>query len=295
MQQRKSHNETDDSIAAIFIPIEDIQRNPLNPRGAVKAEDVSELAASIKKHGVMQPILVDFDCKIIAGERRFVAAKSAGLTQIPVVFRDVQNDREVSELALIENIQRQDLKPITEARAYADLMKRGLSVDEITEHTGIRRDKVYRMLRLLKLPTSVQESVESQTLAIDAALALLQIEDTDTRKVIATKAIRENLTTAAIRQEAGLKPHKRESSKCSLQDRRTLIINHALDRIESAKAMIEPLTGFGKSASNLTDIERRLRVIGKDLEQEQNAMIDLLMKENKESRRRQTVKESRGA
>jgi len=161
------------------LTIADIGPNPFQPRSRFDDEAIQELAASIKSTGVLQPVLVrrttEGGYQLVAGERRLRAARVAGLERIPAVVRDV-GEREMTELALIENIQREDLNPIDEANAYQGLAERvGLTHDQISERVGKQRASITNSLRLLALPPEVMEMVSRGTLTAGHARALLAI------------------------------------------------------------------------------------------------------------------------
>ena len=164
------------------LDIEALAPNDLQPRLQMDDARLDELAASIRSHGVIQPIVVrkaGDGYRIIAGERRWRAAKRAGLTRVPVVFKDVGGERasqDLLELALIENIQREDLNPIDEAKAYRRLADEfHLTQDAIAGAVGKDRATVANTLRLLKLPSEVQNDVASAALSMGHARALLAL------------------------------------------------------------------------------------------------------------------------
>jgi ParB family chromosome partitioning protein len=165
------------------VPIEFLKPNPRNPRRNFSEEELNELAGSIKQHGVIQPIVVRpmkgaHDCyEIIAGERRRRAAKLAGLHEVPIVPADV-TDSDALEIAIIENVQREDLNPMEEAQGYhalADEFKR--SQDDIARIVGKSRSHVANMMRLTKLPAEVQAYISSGQLSAGHARALIGVPD----------------------------------------------------------------------------------------------------------------------
>jgi len=157
-----------------------IAPNPFQPRTRFDEAGLKELADSIRATGVIQPILVRRhgvgEYQLVAGERRLRAAQLAGLARIPAIVRDYE-DREMMELALIENIQREDLNPIDEAKAYQALVEKvGLTHDQLSERVGKQRSSITNSLRLLLLPPEVKEMVSRGTLSAGHARALLGIE-----------------------------------------------------------------------------------------------------------------------
>jgi ParB family chromosome partitioning protein len=161
------------------IPVDDVGPNPYQPRTRFDDEALRELADSIKATGVLQPILVRPDGSgymLVAGERRLKAAPPGGLDRIPAVIREV-GESEMMELALIENIQRENLNPIDEANAYQALTEKiGLTHDQISERVGKQRSSITNALRLLGLPPEVREMVSRETLSAGHARALLGLE-----------------------------------------------------------------------------------------------------------------------
>jgi ParB family transcriptional regulator, chromosome partitioning protein len=161
------------------LPIADIAPNPFQPRTRFDPESLAELAASIKATGVLQPILVRRTAdsyQLVAGERRLRAAEASGLQSIPAIIRSV-DDREMMELALIENIQREDLNPIDEAKAYKTLLSNaGLTHDQLSERVGKQRSSITNSMRLLGLPAEVQDMVSRGTMTAGHARALLSLE-----------------------------------------------------------------------------------------------------------------------
>lgn len=161
-------------------PIEKIRPNPNQPRKQFAPEKLEELAASIKEKGIIQPLVVtqkDGYYEIIAGERRWRASQKAGLRELPVVIREA-SDEAVMELALIENIQREDLNAIEEAQAYKALVEQfGISQDEVARRVGKNRTTITNSLRLLKLPADVQQDVVEERMSMGHARALLGLEN----------------------------------------------------------------------------------------------------------------------
>lgn len=162
-------------VALQWLDIDRIKPNPLQPRRQFHAEQIEELAASIRASGVLQPLIVrriDGGYGLIAGERRWRAAQKAGLRKVPALIREAA-DAQLLQIALVENLQRQDLNPIEEARAYSSLMKDfGLTQGEVAERVGRQRPSVANSLRLLSLPASVQDLVETGALSMGHARAL---------------------------------------------------------------------------------------------------------------------------
>lgn len=170
-----------------------IQPNSQQPRTTFNAQKLEELAQSIKSTGIIQPLLVRqlgglFE--LVAGERRWRAAQLAGLSRVPAIVREIP-DEKLLELALIENIQRQELNPIEEANAYKKLIDSlGLTQDEVARRIGRDRTFVTNYLRVLKLPTDIQRLIENEKLSFGHARALLGIDDPKTQRRLAQKIVK---------------------------------------------------------------------------------------------------------
>jgi ParB-like partition proteins len=164
------------------INLSEIRSNPYQPRKTFDVESLNELAESIKVYGVVQPIIVKKSIKgyeLIAGERRTKAAKIAGLTTIPAIIKDF-TDQEMMEIALIENIQREDLNPIDEANSIVNIIKlRGYTQEEFAKKFGKSRSYVTNLIGLVRLPDKVKKMVEDKKISMSHARVLSKIEDED--------------------------------------------------------------------------------------------------------------------
>ena len=187
--------------AEVKVRISQVEPNKEQPRKYVDEDALIELSESIKQYGVLQPLLVqkkDNYYEIIAGERRWRAAKLAGVKEIPVVIKDY-SDQEVMEIALIENIQREDLNPIEEAQAYQRLIKDyRLKQDEVAEKVSKSRAAITNSLRLLKLDKRVQEMVMEGKISNGHARTIISIEDGDKQYAIAQKIFDEKLSVREV-------------------------------------------------------------------------------------------------
>ena len=185
----------------LTLPIDKIEPNPDQPRNQFDEDTLQELADSIKQYGMLQPILVtpkDDFYEIIAGERRWRAAKQAGLNEVPVMIRKY-NENEIVEIALIENIQRDNLNPIEEAMAYKRLMEEfELKQDEVAEKVAKSRTAITNSLRLLKLDERVQEMVIEGKLSSGHARAIISIEDKEKQYMVAQKIFDEKLNVRDV-------------------------------------------------------------------------------------------------
>jgi ParB family chromosome partitioning protein len=185
------------------IPIDLVQRNPQQPRKHFDEGELTELANSIRSHGVLQPILVrpiaGGKYEIVAGERRWRAAQRAGLHSIPAVVREL-DEVEVLEIAIVENVQRTDLNPIEEAQGFQALIDRfGRTQEEIAEAVGKSRPHIANMLRLLKLPEDLQEMVRDGRLSSGHARAILTAPDP---RALAQRAIKDGLNVREVERLA---------------------------------------------------------------------------------------------
>jgi len=190
-----------------LIDIDRLIANPRQPRTMFESEGIKALAASILEHGVLQPLLVTEDAPgrymILAGERRWRAAKKAGLERLPVVIREKVDGQLELELALVENLQRRDLTPLEEARAYEQLRtNRGLSQAKIAERVGIDRSTVANSLRLLKLPKTIQCQIEEGRVSAGHGRALLAFPSDAEMETWAEQVIREGLSVRALERAA---------------------------------------------------------------------------------------------
>lgn len=188
------------------IEISKITRNPNQPRKNFDETALQELADSIKQNGVLQPILVrkiGGKYQIVAGERRYQASKLAGLKEIPAVVRDI-DDKEVFQIALIENLQRSDLSPMEEAKGYRQLIdSQGLTQEGLAKILSKSRSAIANTLRLMDLPTVVQEMIEQGLLTAGHARAILAVPTEEGRVELAQKVVKDNLT---VRQTENLAP-----------------------------------------------------------------------------------------
>lgn len=180
------------------IKLSEIEPNRDQPRKAFDAEALHQLADSIREHGLLQPLLVrpkpEGGYQIVAGERRWRASRMAGLTEVPVIVRDL-DDRKTMEIALIENLQREDLNPVEEALGYRALMESyDLTQDEVSHTVGKSRSSVANTLRLLLLPEEILDFVSNGELTAGHARALLGVEDEEVQLALAKEAVARKLS-----------------------------------------------------------------------------------------------------
>ncbi|QPC47922.1 ParB/RepB/Spo0J family partition protein [Mangrovibacillus cuniculi] len=183
------------------LALEELRPNPYQPRKIFQQEAIDELSASIREHGILQPIIVRKGRKgyeIVVGERRFRAAKQAKLTEIPVVVRDL-NEQQMMELAVLENLQREDLSSIEEAIAYQTLMdKLSLTQEEVAKRLGKSRPHITNHLRLLTLPDKVQQLINDGKLSMGHGRALVGLKNKTQLVALADKTIKESLNVRQL-------------------------------------------------------------------------------------------------
>ncbi len=185
----------------VEINIDEIRANPYQPRKTFDEEALNELAKSISEYGVIQPIIVKKSIKgyeLVAGERRTRAAKIAGLTKIPAIIKDF-NDNDMMEIALIENIQRENLNPIEEALSFENIIKlRNFTQEEVAEKFGKSRSYITNILGLLRLPEYTKELVSNGKISMGHARVLSKLEDDELINTLATKIVRDGLSVRDI-------------------------------------------------------------------------------------------------
>jgi ParB family chromosome partitioning protein len=211
------------AAGATQVPIDSISHNPRQPRQSFKEGDLQELAASIREHGIIQPLIVALamggSYTLIAGERRLQAARRAGLTRVPVVVRSA-SDQQLLELALIENVQRADLNPIEEAQAFQHLAREfNLSHDAIAARVSKSRVAVTNTLRLLEASAAVKQAVVDGKVSEGHARALLALTSAKAQEIALNRVINLDLsvrqTELLARKLSGKKPAPRKKARRS--------------------------------------------------------------------------------
>jgi ParB family transcriptional regulator, chromosome partitioning protein len=221
------------------IAVDEIHANPSQPRKRFESEGVSGLAESIKAQGLIQPVVVrprlEGGYELIAGERRWRAAREAGLATVPAVLRDA-DDRDTLLLALVENVAREDLSPIEEGRAYAVLIDEfALSLGELAERVGKSKPTVSNRIRLLELPEDVLAMIARRELTEGHARAVLAVPDQDGRRRLARRIVKEGLSVRAAERAA-------RWAGARTKERRTTTVDPAL--AARVKEAVRLLTGF---------------------------------------------------
>ncbi|HEY8391500.1 MAG TPA: ParB/RepB/Spo0J family partition protein [Capillibacterium sp.] len=257
--------EEEDLQSTLEIPLAEIEINPDQPRRNFDPESLQELAESIKIHGVLQPLLVrkkDLGYQLIAGERRLRAAKLAGLERVPVIIKDL-DDRTVMEIALVENLQREDLNPLEEAQAYRRLLDEfNLTQEEVAKAVGKSRSAIANTVRLLQLPEAIQQMVLKDQLTMGHARALLGLTETEQQLFLGEKIVKENLSVRETEELVRLMNSSivsRETGEEKKKERETGKGRQKLD--PNLQAIVEDMTRlFGtkvriKSSGNRGKIE----------------------------------------
>lgn len=264
----KSENNSQETLVKITL----VEPNRKQPRKNFDEDSLQELSDSIKQVGLIQPILVQ-DRKdhyeIIAGERRWRAAKMAGLKEVPVIIRDY-SEQEIMEISLIENIQREDLNPIEEAQAYKRLLEEfHLKQDEVAERVSKSRTAVTNSMRLLKLGEKVQQMVIDEMISTGHARALLAVEDQEEQYELAQKIFDEKLSVREVEKLVkNLHKPEKEKKKPENQTMQAIYqdIEDKLKQRLSTKVTVTPKgEGSGKieiEFYNHEDLDRLLDIIG---------------------------------
>ena len=186
-----------------MVKLDELRSNPYQPRKVFDKEALQELAESIKEHGVFQPIIVKKSIKgyeIIAGERRVKASKLAGLETIPAIIRDF-NDTQMMEIALLENLQREDLNAIEEATAYKKLQETlTLTQEELAKRLGKSRSHITNMLGLLTLPNEIKEEISKKTISMAHARVLSKLDNEDQQKELLNRIITEGISVRQLEE-----------------------------------------------------------------------------------------------
>jgi len=233
-----AENETEDSNSSVMLRISEIEPNRSQPRKDFDENSLSDLAQSISQHGLLQPLLVRplpiGGYQIVAGERRYRACRMAGLTEVPVTIREL-SDTETMELALIENLQREDLSPIEEALGYKALIdEHGFSQEEVATSVGKSRPAIANSLRILKLPDSVLEYVKQDKISAGHARALLMLDNEEDMLELAELIYKKDLSVRQAEKLAKKKPEVEEDTqperKPSFYSMVELALNESLGR-----------------------------------------------------------------
>ena len=260
------------SSEVVDLPLSEIRSNPYQPRTQFDEESLNEFAESIKEHGIIQPIIVKKSIKgyeLIAGERRTRASKIAGKTTIPAIIRDF-NDQEMMEIALIENIQRENLNPIEEAEAFAKIIESTkLTQEQTAKKFGKSRSYITNLLGLLNLPSKTKKLVIEGKISMGHARALSKLEDKSQIDKIASLIIEKGLSVRDTEKLVSdpLIPKKNKLTKISNYSPRHAIYEKAIGEKVGTKVKINTKK-IEISFSNDNDLDRILEILGINIEGE---------------------------
>jgi len=249
----------------VELPLKDLRPNPYQPRKNFDEEALQELTDSIKKRGVFQPVIVKKSIKgyeIVAGERRVKASMRAGLDTIPAIIRPF-SDEQMMEIALLENLQREDLNPIEEAEAYQSLIKAlKITQEELSKRLGKSRSYITNMLGLLNLPDNTKSEVIKNNLTMGHARVLSKLEDNEQIKELTNRILKEGITVRHLEQIANTETFKRVNvikKRKPTYPEYQLVEKILFDKLDS-KVKITP----GKITINFTneqDLKRILEIL----------------------------------
>ncbi len=246
------------------IGIDDISRDIGQPRKVFDKEELDSLAQSIVQNGIIQPIIVrksDMGYTIVAGERRFRAAKLAGLKEIPIIVKEL-SDLQVLEISLVENVQRKDLNAIEEANAYKRLSEEfNLTQEKIAENIGKSRVAITNKMRLLGLDEKIQEMIIQGKLSEGHGRALLAVEDTQRRFDIAKGAAEKGLSVREIEKLSKKKPIKRDPEKINEYEEEFKKVENDLAKKLGTKVNISRSVNKGKIVIEYYSMEGLNRII----------------------------------
>ena len=266
-------SEEDIKDRVLYVSVDKITPNVNQPRKSFDDDSLAELSASIKNQGVLQPLLVekitDDSYVIVAGERRFRAAKIAGLSEVPVIVKSF-NEVQRIEVALIENIQRENLNAIDEAAAYQYLIqKSGLTQEEVAEKVGKKRSTVTNSLRLLQLPDQMKDDIVSGVLTAGHARAILSLVNPNDRMLLRDKIIEKELSVREAEEEAqALNEGKKVKVKRAPKARDPYIQGVEDKLLEAFGTKVEVKGNLKKGKlvipyASQSDLERLYRLLGK--------------------------------
>lgn len=235
------------------IPVNQIDANPNQPRKAFNEETLKKLEQSIKKYGIVQPVIVrkkdNGNYELIAGERRLRAAKNAQLEKIPVVIKEY-NNRESAEIALIENLQREDLNPIEEGKAYESIIKKyELTQEEMSQIAGKSRSYITNTLRLLTFPDAIQKLLQSKKLTTGQARPLLALKTVAEQLKLAKKIVEEGLSARQVEKILGEKTIPKPKKEVQIS---TYLRAMEEEIITSLGTLVKIKTGRGKNSKKGT-------------------------------------------
>jgi ParB family chromosome partitioning protein len=253
---KKSEKEKNDVSRETLVKLTEIEPNAVQPRRKFHEDSLEELSESIKQFGVIQPLILkkkEDHYEIIAGERRFRAARLAGLKEVPAIIREY-SDQQVLEIALIENIQREDLNPIEEAQAYQRLIREfKLKQDEVAEKVSKSRSAITNSLRLLKLSKRVQEMLVEEMISGGHARALLALDNAEAQYTLAMRIFDEKLSVREVEKIIrDMQKEKKEPEKEKTEFRNEVIYK---DLEEQMKQLLGTKVNIKRKNDNQGKIE----------------------------------------
>ncbi len=249
----------------LVLDINKIEPNKNQPRKNFNSETLEILAESIRVNGIIQPILVreidEEKYQIVAGERRYKAAKMAGLGEVPVIIKEIE-DYKVTELALIENLQREDLNPVEEATSFSMLVEKyGLTQDEVSKKVGRSRSAITNSIRLLNLPKEVIKEIERGRLSSGQARALLSIKDEEELKDMAKKVIERGMSVREIERLVSLKKEVKNSKKAKKEEQESIYKDLEKDMQDKLKRNVKIKVMSGEKGRITIDFYNREELV----------------------------------
>lgn len=266
-------NDSETEGGTVTLKISEIEPNRTQPRKEFDEQALSELAESISQHGLLQPLLVRpltlGGYQIVAGERRYRASRMAGLTEVPVIIKEL-TDTETMEIALIENLQREDLSPVEEALGYKALIdEHGFSQEEVAKSVGKSRPAVANALRLLKLPDNIMEYLKDGKISAGHARALLTLENEELMTELADEIVAKDLSVRQVekickknrqfKRKRSLRKSLRSTVWLNLHSRKALDEKSAFQRARASKAVFFRLNSI--QTKNLQSFQTNLNNI----------------------------------
>lgn len=265
--RRTTVHQTGDGSSSVdkiwSVPLSEVSPDPNQPRKQFNEAELNELASSIKEHGILQPLLVaeksDGGYMIIAGERRYRAAKQAGLSVVPVIVKQMAEEKKL-EVALIENIQRQDLNPIEEAFAYKRLAEEfGMTQQQIADKVGKSRPVIANTIRLLELPEEVREALMAGKISAGQARALLSIEKKEQQLELLASMLGQKITVRELERTT----NKKNSSSGGKKNPNLSYFEHELRQALGAQVAINGTAERGTIAVTYYSAEEFSEIIKK--------------------------------
>jgi len=275
---QRSNSEDKNTLGSVsFISIQDIEVNPFNPRTHFEQEALEELSKSIEVHGIIQPLTLRSSGRgkyqLISGERRFRASQLAGLTEVPAYVR-VANDQEMLEMALVENIQREDLNAIEVALSYQRLIEEcSLTQEQMSQKIAKSRSSITNHLRLLKLPAEIQKSVRDGKISMGHARALVSAGDEELQLDLHTRVLDEQLSVRELEvlirdgvSVAKTTPTKSSPQILSINSVQRDFCNHYSDKTSTRVEIKKSANGSGKITiqfNSEVDLNRIIEILNK--------------------------------